>query len=586
MRKHFLFQFLKGLMIFALLLCFTGITWAQTISDGLVAYYPFNGNANDETGNGSNGTTYGATLTEDRCGNPESAFHFDGVDDFIDLGNPAILNIHEAITISAWARVEDATSTNCIISKWKYVIHNQGSWRLLPYTFSVIGANGYSAAHAGYDYLQQSSDYKHYVGIYSQQDNLIKYYENGNLIAVTEGRLGSIFISNSNVLIGAAIYFDPIYFKGDIDDIRIYNRALTQEEITELYYSESTCTSQTGLISGTVSVNGNGLENVLVKLLDEFGLPVDGFDDVYTDTNGAYSFCDAPLASYQVMIVEPLGYVSDGNPKTTIVTANETSTINFNLTEILVVNQSRSKGYWKHQFDVYVKEKGNAHESAEDLTTFISEVHNRYDPRFNIFFNETSFEDWQNVMSVKGNAGMEAKAKSHIAALALNIMSQKIAQYEIVTEDNYTAADVLTYTSELLLDSNPENDELAKDLAELVNEQQTIPTGQVNPSQNILYKHQGLSSDPGVPTQFNLHQNYPNPFNPSTTITFDIPKDTFVSLKVYDISGRVINQLVKSFLNEGHYNIEFNGSDLSSGIYYYELTAGDFRSVKKLVLTK
>ena len=89
---------------------------------------------------------------------------------------------------------------------------------------------------AGHDSLQQSSEYKHYVGTYTQQDNFIRYYENGVLIDSVSGLPGSIFVSNSKVLIGAAIYFNLYYFTGDIDDIRIYNRALSVKEIKALYH--------------------------------------------------------------------------------------------------------------------------------------------------------------------------------------------------------------------------------------------------------------------------------------------------------------------------------------------------------------
>ncbi|GAH51929.1 unnamed protein product, partial [marine sediment metagenome] len=69
--------------------------------DGLVAYYPFNGNANDESGNGNNGNVYGTTLTEDRFGNPNSAYSFDGVDDYVNVMN---LPITDGVTVGAWVK--------------------------------------------------------------------------------------------------------------------------------------------------------------------------------------------------------------------------------------------------------------------------------------------------------------------------------------------------------------------------------------------------------------------------------------------------------------------------------------------------
>ncbi|HWQ81142.1 MAG TPA: T9SS type A sorting domain-containing protein [Ignavibacteria bacterium] len=90
-----------------------------------------------------------------------------------------------------------------------------------------------------------------------------------------------------------------------------------------------------------------------------------------------------------------------------------------------------------------------------------------------------------------------------------------------------------------------------------------------------------------IPTTFELHQNYPNPFNPSTKIAFDLPKDAKVKLVIYDILGREIKTLIHNeFRAAGKYITEFNGSNLASGVYFYRLQAGDFVSVKKMVLIK
>ena len=83
-----------------------------------------------------------------------------------------------------------------------------------------------------------------------------------------------------------------------------------------------------------------------------------------------------------------------------------------------------------------------------------------------------------------------------------------------------------------------------------------------------------------------LFQNSPNPFNPSTKIKFDIPKSSYVKLIVYDVLGREIKTLVNENLNAGSYDVNWNGSDYSSGVYIYKLVAGDFVDVKKMVLIK
>ncbi|MBK8554075.1 MAG: T9SS type A sorting domain-containing protein [Ignavibacteria bacterium] len=90
-----------------------------------------------------------------------------------------------------------------------------------------------------------------------------------------------------------------------------------------------------------------------------------------------------------------------------------------------------------------------------------------------------------------------------------------------------------------------------------------------------------------VPTEFSLAQNYPNPFNPSTTINFSIPTSSEVSLKVYDALGKEVASLVNEFKNAGNYSVNFvAASSLTSGVYYYTISAGNFTATKKLMLVK
>lgn len=92
--------------------------------------------------------------------------------------------------------------------------------------------------------------------------------------------------------------------------------------------------------------------------------------------------------------------------------------------------------------------------------------------------------------------------------------------------------------------------------------------------------------DNEVPLLFSLEQNYPNPFNPSTTITFSIPHLKFITLKVYDVLGREAVTLVKEEKLPGNYKVNFDGSNLYSGVYFYQLQAGSFSQTKKSILIK
>ncbi len=104
---------------------------------------------------------------------------------------------------------------------------------------------------------------------------------------------------------------------------------------------------------------------------------------------------------------------------------------------------------------------------------------------------------------------------------------------------------------------------------------------------NIIQKKSNILSPLTTnPDNVLLSQNYPNPFNPSTTITFSIPSGSFVTLKVFDITGREIKTLVNDYKQAGSHNVTFDAGNLPSGVYYYELTAGENTSVKTMVLIK
>lgn len=89
-----------------------------------------------------------------------------------------------------------------------------------------------------------------------------------------------------------------------------------------------------------------------------------------------------------------------------------------------------------------------------------------------------------------------------------------------------------------------------------------------------------------IPDEYELNQNYPNPFNPTTKIRFDIPKIGFVSLRIYDMLGREVAVLVNEQLSAGSYIFDFDGSYLSSGLYYYRIETGDYSQVRKMILMK
>jgi|GEM_PF-3473252 len=105
-------------------------------------------------------------------------------------------------------------------------------------------------------------------------------------------------------------------------------------------------------------------------------------------------------------------------------------------------------------------------------------------------------------------------------------------------------------------------------------------------SGSTLPKIQQKTEEIQKPTSYSLLQNYPNPFNPTTMISYQVPNDGFVTLKIYDMLGREVKTLVNEFKSQGKYSVTFDASHLASGVYFYQLKSGNYASIKKMILLK
>ena len=103
---------------------------------------------------------------------------------------------------------------------------------------------------------------------------------------------------------------------------------------------------------------------------------------------------------------------------------------------------------------------------------------------------------------------------------------------------------------------------------------------------SIRNKKVNITSKTILPDNFALYQNYPNPFNPITKISYELRVTSYVSLKVFDMLGKEVVTLVNQKQNGGRYEVEFDGSNLSSGVYFYKLETHEFKEVKRMILIK
>jgi Concanavalin A-like lectin/glucanases superfamily/Secretion system C-terminal sorting domain len=231
---------MKNTYLIAALIIFGSTLSAQiNLDSGLVAYYPFNGNANDESGNGNNGSVSGATLTTDRFGNDSSAYSFNGTDNYI--GYPVLWSSSpDSITLVAWFNIASSQSDG------KILYHgDNGEFQLF-----VGGDTSWAGVHLG----QNVTDPWYYVREFSTLNEwrmMAAIWSRGQSFRLYLNRVlvDSVSVSLDELLDPGPGYQPSIgsygrtlgaYFDGMIDDIRIYNRVLTKQEIDSLYGNYAT----------------------------------------------------------------------------------------------------------------------------------------------------------------------------------------------------------------------------------------------------------------------------------------------------------------------------------------------------------
>jgi len=261
-------------------------------TDSLVGYWGFDGDANDYSGNSNNGTVNGATLTEDRYGNDNSAYSFDGVDDYIDLGYGLY---EESFSISLWLSVDSLINyQNQIGGRILSAFTNGESF---PNNFEIGLRKDLAYLGCGNGTTQGVNNNEHeelnlktwynVIVVYHSNIDSLALYINSDKISEGEMTMNNTF---NKVILGARANDPPSFFySGKIDDIAIYNRALSEEEIQGIYNEQA----PSGLIAhypftgSAVDISGNenhGTVNGATLTEDRFGnmnsaYEFDGVDD-------------------------------------------------------------------------------------------------------------------------------------------------------------------------------------------------------------------------------------------------------------------------------------------------------------------
>lgn len=271
--------------------------WAQAPTNGLIAHYPFNGNANDESGGGQNGIVNGATLSTDRFGNANKAYSFDGLNDNIVVGDHASLKTSD-FTYSFWMRPTDygicsidyPNIATMVMAKYGwyqgFIIYNNpaGNYNIRPHSPTSTTIDN-SLLSGGSVPLNQ---WTHMT--YTKTGQMVKIYVNG-VVSSTAIFTGAYGTSSDNLYIGSGPWQLDEFFKGKLDDIHLYNRGLSDTEVQNLFQAEAPVTGTTNGLIAYYPFNGNandgsgnnnnGTVQGATLVADRRGTP-----------NGAYRFSD------------------------------------------------------------------------------------------------------------------------------------------------------------------------------------------------------------------------------------------------------------------------------------------------------
>lgn len=210
------------------------------LTTGLVAYYPIDGNAKDSSGNNNDCQVNGASIIQNRLGKPDSAYAFNGSNNYLNCGNSTNLDITQSITLSAWVKHRTGTP-----SSWEDMFMKGNT----SYGFQFYATQGFFTFHLtsnGWRNLSANikptaGQWYHIVGTYDGSTQ--KIYVDGKLnnTSAWAGKIESH--PNDPLTVGYKVASDNSYFNGELDEIRIYNRTLSESDVQTLYQGKASCKS-------------------------------------------------------------------------------------------------------------------------------------------------------------------------------------------------------------------------------------------------------------------------------------------------------------------------------------------------------
>ncbi len=547
--------------------------------EGLVAYYPFNDNTYDMSGNVNHGTRYGLTDAEDRFGNPEKALYFDGGDDFIKVPSSQSLQLNRACTIAGWVKIDEGINYN--VYGYRHILSKGATHGGLYEDYSVAltnptypdynnpeGGLQWAAAHSSYARTDESipeASWHHIATTFDYDEQEIKLYIDGQIQSAYYYPLPWQLLRASDHPLYIGIRYESALnyrgqFQGIMDELRIYNKALSETEINELYTEGGWIPEiEVDPISydfGEVEINSDG---TLIATISNSG-PADLLISsiiLRTGSSTEFSIIYTPDVPFRL-------------------SAGETAA------DIGLSFTPSTEGLSEAFIDIYSNDPDDPLVTIQLAGTGV-EYEPPPDEQIQIIldFIDEKVEDGDliPIPSGKSDPGLRVKAiKDKIETAGGHFEEGDLDGACSELEDAYKKTDGIPTPKDWF--EGVASAELAEKILDL---KVSMGCDGGLPKLRNINEYSSLSS---VPQKFLLDQNYPNPFNPTTTIGFSLPEANFVVLKIYNTSGQEVATLISDDLEAGIYRYTWNASDLSSGIYYYQLRTASSVFTKKLILLK
>ena len=297
---------------------------AYVPTSGLVGYWPFCGNVNDESGNGNNGTVSGATLVSDRFGNANKAYNFDGSSNYISFpsGSSSSLNIISDLSLSFW--IKSSTIQNNGIISFGDNTGGSGGYNVAHLSATNVNDVSFVSNNPSNSWLQTNATFNDNIWnnfVIAQKADTVRIYKNNSIVFTQTGYSYPLSYAGNRVIgTGSQLAY---FFDGQIDDIGIWNRALTPQEITNLY--TSTVPPTAAVLSGDATICAGASTNLSVAVTGgtaPYTVTVTDGTNNYSATGASpVSIPVSPTATSTYSIVSVTGGgTGTGNTGTAIVT--------------------------------------------------------------------------------------------------------------------------------------------------------------------------------------------------------------------------------------------------------------------------